>query len=91
MDVDLALRTDAGDVMKKLFPGGGVFNEKAWSGVLGTGTSDVYTSVADAEAKLKAADLKKLTDVAKIAIPAELTNLLSWRANIATRPSAKAI
>ena len=67
MDMDLALRTDAGDVMKKLFPGGGGVNEKAWGGVLGTGTSDVYTSVADAEAKLKAADLKKLTDVAKIA------------------------
>lgn len=67
MDLDIALRTDADDVMKKLFPGGGVFNEKAWAGVLGTGTSDVYTSVADAEAKLKAADLKKLTDVAKIA------------------------
>jgi glutathione S-transferase len=30
-------------------------------------------------------------DVAKIAIPAELSNLLSWRANIATRPSVKAI
>jgi glutathione S-transferase len=30
-------------------------------------------------------------DVAKIAIPAELTNLLSWRANIATRPSVRSI
>ena len=30
-------------------------------------------------------------DVAKIAIPAELTNLLSWRGNIAARPSVKAI
>ena len=66
MDLDFDLRTDADDVMKKLFPGGGVFDEKAWSGVLGTDTSDVYTSVADAEAKLKAADLKKLTDVAKM-------------------------
>jgi hypothetical protein len=53
--------------MKKLFPGGGVFDEKAWPGYLGTDTSDVYKSVADAEAKLKAADLKKLTDVATIA------------------------
>ena len=67
MDLDFDFRTDADDVMKKLFPGGGVFDEKAWAGVLGTDTSDVYTSVADAEAKLKAADLKKLTDVAKIA------------------------
>src|SRR5262245_38826564 len=67
MDLDFALRTDADDVMKKLFPGGGVFDETAWAGVLGTGTSDVYHSVADAEAKLKAADLKKLTDVAKLA------------------------
>jgi glutathione S-transferase len=30
-------------------------------------------------------------DVAKIAIPAELTNLLSWRANVATRPSVKSL
>ena len=30
-------------------------------------------------------------DFAKIAIPAELTNLTSWRANIATRPSVKSI
>src|SRR5262249_12915819 len=67
MDLDFALRTDADDVMKKLFPGGGVFDETAWAGVLGTGTSDVYHSFADAEAKLKAADLKKLTDVAKLA------------------------
>ncbi|HEX4431197.1 MAG TPA: hypothetical protein VHZ96_18140, partial [Frankiaceae bacterium] len=27
MDLDFALRTDAEDVMKKLFPGGGVFDE----------------------------------------------------------------
>jgi hypothetical protein len=67
MDLDFALRTDAGDVMEKLFPGGGVFDEKAWPSYLGTDTSDVYNAVADAEAKLKAADLKKLTDVATIA------------------------
>jgi glutathione S-transferase len=30
-------------------------------------------------------------DVGKIAIPAELTNLLSWRANIAARPAVKSL
>lgn len=67
MDADLGLRTGADDVMSKLFPGGGKFDETAWAGVLGTDKRDVYTSVLDAETKLKAADKTKLEDAARLA------------------------
>lgn len=67
MDADFALRTDADDVMSKLFPGGGKFDETAWAGVLGTGTSTVYKSVLDAETQLKAADKTKLEEAARLA------------------------
>lgn len=67
MDADLDLRTGADDVMKKLFPAAGTFDESAWAGVLGTDTDDVYKSAADAEAKLRPADRAKLVDVAKAA------------------------
>jgi hypothetical protein len=65
MDADIALRTGADDVMSKLFPKPGVFDETAWAGVLGTDTDDVYKSVADAETQLKPADKTRLQDVAR--------------------------
>jgi hypothetical protein len=68
MDKDLALRTGADDVMAKLFPKPGVFDETAWARVLGTGTSTVYKSVLDAETQLKPADKTKLQDAARDAV-----------------------
>jgi hypothetical protein len=65
MDADWDLRTSADDVMKTLFPKPGVFDESAWSTVLGTSQRTVYQSVADAEAKLRPGDLAKLKDVAQ--------------------------
>jgi len=65
MDADWELRTSADDVMKTLFPKPGVFDESAWSTVLGTSQRTVYQSVADAEAKLRPGDLAKLKDVAQ--------------------------
>jgi hypothetical protein len=65
MDADWDLRTSADDVMKKLFPKPGVFDETAWPTVLGTSQRTVYQSVADAEAKLRPGDLAKLKDVAQ--------------------------
>ena len=65
MDADWDLRTDADDVMKKLFPTSGVFDETAWPTVLGTSQRTVYQSVADAEAKLRPGDRDKLKDVAQ--------------------------
>ena len=67
MDADFGLRTGADDVMSKLFPGGGKFDETAWAGVLGTDKGDVYTSVLDAETQLKPADKTKLEDAARLA------------------------
>ena len=67
MDADFDLRTDAADVMSKLFPAAGTFDESAWAGVLGTDTDDVYTTAADAETKLRPADKAKLDDVARAA------------------------
>jgi hypothetical protein len=67
MDADLDLRTGADDVMHKLFPTSGTFDETAWAGVLGTDTGDVYRSAADAEARLKPADKARLQDVARAA------------------------
>jgi hypothetical protein len=65
MDIDIALRTGADDVMTKLFPKPGTFDETAWAGVLGTDTMDVYKSAADAEAKLRPGDKAKLDAVAR--------------------------
>jgi hypothetical protein len=65
MDIDIALRTDADDVMKKLFPKAGTFDETAWAGVLGTDELDVYKNAADAEAKLRPGDKAKLEAVAR--------------------------
>jgi hypothetical protein len=65
MDVDIALRTGADDVMSKLFPKPGTFDETAWAGVLGTDEMDVYKSAADAEAKLRPGDKAKLEAVAR--------------------------
>ena len=65
MDADWDLRTDADDVMKKLFPKPGIFDETAWPTVLGTSQRTVYQSVADAETKLRPGDRDKLKDVAQ--------------------------
>jgi hypothetical protein len=65
MDIDIALRTDADDVMKKLFPKAGTFDETAWAGVLGTDEMDVYKKAADAEAKLRPGDKAKLEAAAR--------------------------
>jgi hypothetical protein len=67
MDADWDLRTGADDVMHKLFPTSGKFDETAWAGVLGTDTDDVYRSAADAEARLRPADKARLQDVARAA------------------------
>ena len=68
MDADFALRTGADDVMTKLFPKRGVFDETAWAGVLGTSTNTVYKSVLDAETQLKPGDKTKLQDAARDAV-----------------------
>jgi hypothetical protein len=65
MDIDIALRTGADDVMKKLFPKAGTFDETAWAGVLGTDEMDVYKKAADAEAKLRPGDKAKLEAAAR--------------------------
>jgi len=65
MDIDIALRTGADDVMKKLFPKARTFDETAWAGVLGTDEMDVYKKAADAEAKLRPGDKAKLEAAAR--------------------------
>ena len=68
MDFEWELRTDAEDVMKSIFPGGGVFDEAKAASIFGTSKRRVYTSFAEAESKLTPGDKAKLADVAEAAM-----------------------
>jgi hypothetical protein len=68
MDLDFALRTGAEEVMGRLFPGHGAFDEAAAASIFGTSPEDVYGSVAQEEAKPKPEDKARLKAVGRLAL-----------------------
>lgn len=68
MDLDFALRTGPEEVMGRLFPGHGAFDEAAAASIFGTSPEDVYGSVAQEEAKPKPEDKARLKAVGRLAL-----------------------